>query len=127
MDASFGVDQNILEVKQQIESQLVQAAGQQAAGPLAVDAFQGASNIVGVGIGVSLPPTTNRGGEVLPSGLYPGKQALNLYVVERTPVEEMKAQYEGHLKRIEAGFACVPLPGAYQSATSGSLRERLVV
>src|SRR6185503_16866734 len=85
MDAtSFGVDQNILEVKQQIESQLMQAAGQQAAGPRAVDSFQGASNIVGVGIGVSLPPSTNRAGEVLSSGLYPGKQALNLYVVERT-------------------------------------------
>jgi hypothetical protein len=92
MDAtSFGVDQNILEVKQQIESQLMQAAGQQSAGPLAVDSFQGASNIVGVGIGVSLPPSTNRAGEVLSSGLYPGKQALNLYVVERTPAEEMKA------------------------------------
>ena len=88
---SFGIDERILEAKQQIETQLLQAAGQQAAGALAADSFQGAGNIVGVGIGVSLPPTTNSGSEVLSSGLHPGKQALNLYVVERTPVEEIKS------------------------------------
>ena len=88
---SFGIDERILEAKQQIETQLLQAAGQQAAGALSADAFQGSGNIVGVGVGVSLPSTTNTGSEVLSSGLHPGKQALNLYVVERTPVEEVKS------------------------------------
>lgn len=89
--ASFGIDENILEAKRQIETQLLQAASQQSAGVLAADAFSGAGNIVGVGVGISLPPTTNPGSEILSSGMHPGRQALNLYVVERTPVEQIKS------------------------------------
>lgn len=88
---SFGIDENILEAKRQIESQLMQTASQQTAGALAVDAFAGPSNIVGVGVGVSLPPTSNPGSEVLTLGVHPGRQALNLYVVERVAVDEIKS------------------------------------
>jgi hypothetical protein len=92
MDAtSFSIDATILEAKRQIETQLMQAASQQTAGAMAVEAFQGTGNIVGVGVGVSLPPTTNIGGEILSSGLHPGRQALNLYVVERTPVDQIRS------------------------------------
>jgi hypothetical protein len=86
----FGIDENILEAKRQIEAQLLQSASQQSAGVLAVEAFQGTGNIVGVGVGVSLPPTTNVGSEVVSSALQPGKQALNLYVVERTSADQVK-------------------------------------
>lgn len=89
--ASFGIDAAILEAKRQIETQLQQAASQQTAGAMAAEAFQGTGNIVGVGVGVSLPPTTNIGAEILTSAVHPGRQALNLYVVERTPVEQIRS------------------------------------
>ena len=89
--AAFGIDENILEIKRGIEAQLMQTAGQQTAGVHAAESYQGTGNIVGVGVGVSLPPTTGPGGEILSSGLEPGKQALNLYVVERTSAEEARA------------------------------------
>lgn len=88
---SFGVDENLLQIKREIESQLLQTAGQQRAGAQAADAYQGMGNIVGVGVGVSLPPTTGPGGEILSSGLEPGRQALNLYVVERTSADEVRS------------------------------------
>ena len=88
---SFGIDPAILEAKRQIETQLLQAASQQSAGAMAAEAFQGSGNIVGVGVGVSLPPTTNLGSEILSSAVHPGNQALNLYVVERAPVEQIRS------------------------------------
>lgn len=91
---SFGVDENLLQIKREIEQQLEQSASRQsagAAGAQAAEAFQGAGNIVGVGVGVSLPPTSGQGGEILSAGLEPGRQALNLYVVERTSVDEARA------------------------------------
>lgn len=89
--ASFGVDENILQAKREIENQLLQVAGQQSAGAQAAEAYQGTGNIVGVGVGVSLPPTTGPGGEILSSGLEPGRQALNLYVVERTSADAVRS------------------------------------
>lgn len=88
---SFGVDENLLQIKREIESQLLQSVGQQRAGAQAAEAYQGTGNIVGVGVGVSLAPTTGPGGEILSSGLEPGRQALNLYVVERTSADEARA------------------------------------
>lgn len=88
---SFGVDENLLQIKREIESQLMQAVGEQRVGAQAVDAYQGTGNIVGVGLGVSLPSTTGPGGEIVSSGVEPGRQALNLYVVERTSADEARA------------------------------------
>lgn len=88
---SFGVDENLLQIKREIESQLLQAASQQRTGAQAAEAYQGTGNIVGVGVGVSLPPTTGPGGEILSSGIEPGRQALNLYVVERTSADEVRS------------------------------------
>ena len=88
---SFGVDENLLQIKREIESRLLQAAGPQRTGVQAAEAYQGTGNIVGVGVGVSLPPTTGPGGEIISSGVEPGKQALNLYVVERTSAEEVRS------------------------------------
>ena len=87
----FGIDENLLQIKRQIESQVLQTAGPERVGARAAEAFQGAGNIVGVGVGVSLPPTTGPSGEVLSLGVEPGKQALNLYVVERTSAEQARA------------------------------------
>ncbi len=89
--ASFGIDENLLQIKREIESQLMQAAGQQKSRAQGAEAYQGAGNIVGVGVGVSLPPSTGPGGEVVSGGGEPGKQALNLYVVERTSADEARA------------------------------------
>jgi hypothetical protein len=89
--SSFGVDENLLQIKREIESQLSQAAGLQKAGVHAEDAYQGTGNIVGVGVGMSLPPTSGPGGEILSSGLEPGKQALNLYVVESTSADQARS------------------------------------
>lgn len=89
--ASFGVDENILQIKREIEGQLLRSAGQEKAGVQAAEAHQGTGNIVGVGVGMSLPPTTGPGGEIFSSGLEPGRQALNLYVVERTSADEVRS------------------------------------
>lgn len=88
---SFGIDENLLQIKREIEEQLLQTVSQQKVGARAEDTFRGAGNIVGVGVGMSLPPTTGLGGEILSSGLEPGRQALNLYVVERTSAEEVRS------------------------------------
>lgn len=88
---SFGIDENLLHIKREIESQLLQSAGQQRTGVRAAEAYQGAGNIVGVGVGVSLPPTTGPGGEIISSGVEPGRQALNLYVVERASAEQVRS------------------------------------
>lgn len=88
---SFGVDENLLQLKREIENQLLQPSGQQTIGARAAEAFQGSGNIVGVGIGVSLPPTTGPAGEIVSLGVEPGKQALNLYVVERTSPDQVRA------------------------------------
>jgi hypothetical protein len=87
---SLGVDESLLQLKRELETQLLQPKGE-AAGVRAVEAFQGTGNIVGLGVGYVLPPTTGPAGEVLSSNAEPGKQALNVYVVERTPVEEVRA------------------------------------
>lgn len=87
---SLGIDESLLQIKREIENQMLQPAGQ-ATGARAAEAFQGAGNVVGVGVGYSLPPSTGPAGEVLSSDAEPGKQCLNLYVVERTPVEQVKA------------------------------------
>lgn len=89
--AAFGVDEGLLQIKREIESQLLQGIGQQRAATHAEDAYQGSGNIVGVGIGTSLPPSVGPSGEVVSSGLEPGKTALNVYVVERTSVDEVKS------------------------------------
>lgn len=88
---SFGVDENLLQLKREIENQILQPAGQQAVGARAAEAFQGAGNIVGVGIGVSLPPTTGLAGEIVSSAVEPGGQALNLYVIERPSANQVQS------------------------------------
>lgn len=88
--SALGIDENLLQLKREIENQILQPAGQ-AVGARAAEAYQGSGNVVGVGVGFTLPPTTGPGGEVLSSDVEPGKQALNIYVVERTPLEEVKA------------------------------------
>lgn len=89
--SSLGLDERLLEIKREIESQLFQPGGQQRSGVQSEDAFQGTGNIVGVGIGPGLPPSTGAGGEILSSGVAPGRQVLNVYVVERTSAEEIRS------------------------------------
>lgn len=89
--AMFGIDENLLQIKREIENQLLRSVGQASAGTQAEDAYEGAGNIVGIGIGPGLPPSAGHGGEILSSNGEPGKQVLNVYVVERTSVDEVKA------------------------------------
>ncbi|HYR74403.1 MAG TPA: hypothetical protein VEM96_01055 [Pyrinomonadaceae bacterium] len=89
--AFLGVDENLLQIKREIENQLLQGVSQQKASTHAEDAFQGAGNIVGVGLGTSMTPTVGPGGEVISSGGEPGKPALNVYVVDRTSLDEVKS------------------------------------
>ena len=88
--ASFEIDDRLLQIKREIETQLLQPAGR-LEGVRAASAFQGTGNIVGVGVGVSSPPTTGPAGEVLSYAGEPGRQALNLYVVERTTPEQVQS------------------------------------
>jgi hypothetical protein len=88
--AAFGVDENLLQIKREIENQLLRGVGQRA-GAQAEDAFESTGNIVGVGIGPGLTPSAGVGSEVLSSNLEPGRQVLNVYVVERTSVDEVKS------------------------------------
>lgn len=90
VSAFSGVDENLLQIKREIENQLLQGVSQQRAATHAEDAYQGSGNIVGVGLGTSMTPTVGPGGEVLSSG-EPGKPALNLYVVDRSSIDEVKS------------------------------------
>ena len=87
---NFGIDENLLQIKREIENQLLQSVGQ-SAGAQAEDAYEGVGNIVGVGIGPGLPSSSGPGGEIFSSNSEPGKQVLNVYVVERTSVDEVKS------------------------------------
>lgn len=107
--ATFGVDENLLQLKREIENQLLQPTGQQTEGARAAEAFQGSGNIVGVGLGISLPPTTGPAGQIVSSGLVPGEQALNLYVVEYTPVEQVRAVLAEAMGTTAAATEDVPL------------------
>jgi hypothetical protein len=107
--SSLGLDENLLEIKREIESQLFQSGNQQKSGVQAEDAFQGAGNIVGVGIGPGLPPSTGAGGEILTSGVEPGRQVLNVYVVERTSAEEVRSVVVNSLGVNAASSSDVPV------------------
>lgn len=87
----LGLDENLLQMKREIESQLLQGISQQRNGVQAEDAYEGAGNIVGVGIGTSLLRTAGPGAEVLSTDVEPGSQVLNIYVVEKTQVDEVKS------------------------------------
>lgn len=89
--SGLGIDENLLQIKREIEGQLLQGVSQQHAATHAEDAYQGSGNIVGVGIGTSMLPSVGTSGEVISSGVEPGKTALNVYVVERTSVDEVKS------------------------------------
>lgn len=90
--AIYGVDENLLQIKREIENQLLRGVGQmQAAGAQAEDAFAGAGNIVGVGVGPGLLPSAAQSGEVISVPGEPGRQVLNIYVVERSSVDEVKS------------------------------------
>jgi hypothetical protein len=105
---SLGIDEGLLQLKRELETQLLQPQGE-AVGVRAAESFQGAGNIVGVGVGYSLPPTTGPSGEVLSSNAEPGKQALNIYVVERTAVEEIRAVMANAMGTSAAASEDVPV------------------
>lgn len=80
-DQYSGVDENLVQIKTQIESQLSRLVG--VSSSQALFAPQGANNIVGVGLGVPDEPSS--------LGLTPGATAINVYVVEQTSVDEIKS------------------------------------
>lgn len=107
--AVYGVDENLLQIKREIENQMLQSISRQRAGAQSEDAYQGAGNIVGVGIGPGLPPNTGLAGEVISSNVEPGKQTLNIYVVERTSVEEVRSVVAETMGVSAAGSEDVPV------------------
>lgn len=107
--SSFGVDETLLQIKRQIENQILKPAGQQVVSAMSAEAFQGAGNIVGVGLGVSLPPTSGPAGEIVSATVEPGKQALNLYVVERTSTDQIRAVVAEAMGVTAAASADVPV------------------
>jgi|GEM_PF-469261 len=106
--SSFGVDDNLMQIKREIESQLMQGLAERKTSALAEDAYQGSGNIVGVGVGPSMTSTVGAGGEIIGSG-EPGKPALNLYVVERTSVDEVKSVVVDSMGVSAAGSDDVPV------------------
>jgi hypothetical protein len=76
-----GIDENLVRVKLELENQLARQVGSRSA--QALFAPQGTGNIVGVGLGVPDDPAS--------LGLKPGEMAVNVYVVEPTPTETVKA------------------------------------
>lgn len=86
--APAGVSRNLMEIKAQIQKALLQNA---VSGALqAESAFQGSSNIVGVGIGLG-ETHANAGTPALSTGITPGEHALNVYVVELTSIDAVKS------------------------------------
>jgi hypothetical protein len=74
------VDERLVQIKGEIENQLQGLAFE---GAMAEDAFEGTSNIQGVGLGT---------GEDDPgTGLEPGATCLNVYVAESVSVDEVKS------------------------------------
>ena len=86
--APEGIPRNLMEIKAQIQKGLLQNAVN---GVLqAEDAFQGSSNIVGVGVGLG-ETHAQAGTPALSTDISPGEYALNVYVVELTSVDEIKS------------------------------------
>ena len=86
---AFGIDESLLQLKREIENQLL-AARHENRRRACFGCISGQRKFVGVGIGYSLPPTTGPAGEIISSDAEPGKQALNVYVVERTRWKKSK-------------------------------------
>jgi hypothetical protein len=101
-----GVSRNLMEIKAKIQGALLQNAVNGAV--RAEDAFQGSSNIVGVGIGLG-EMHANAGTPVLSTGISPGEPALNVYVVELTSVDAVKSVIVETIGAAEASDDSLPL------------------
>ncbi len=79
-----GFDQNILDIKSQVTSQLAQMVAEPAMQSLDAESVtEGINNIVGVGLGAAE--------DNFSPGLAPGTPALNIYVAETISVEDVKS------------------------------------
>lgn len=76
-EASPETDDRLLEIKQQIENQLLQRVSQSSTQALVTP--RSTDNIVGVGLGVA--------GEDSSMGLEPGTRTVNVYLVEPLSVD----------------------------------------
>jgi hypothetical protein len=94
-----GIDQNLVQIKLEIERQLARQVGSSSA--QALFAPQGASNVVGVGLGIPDDPAS--------LGLKPGAMAVNVYVIEPTPVETVKAALVNEMGVSAASSDDVPI------------------
>ncbi len=88
LSSAAAVPQNLLDVKAQIQKVLLQNAVNGAV--QAANAFQGSSNIVGVGIGLG-ETHGQMGTPALSSGIAPGEHAINVYVAELTSIDAVKS------------------------------------
>jgi hypothetical protein len=80
-DQYTGIPENLVQMKAEIASQLARMVGSASAQELY--SAQGMGNIVGVGLGTSESPAS--------LSAEPGSTGLNIYVVEPTSIDEVKA------------------------------------
>jgi hypothetical protein len=82
------IPQKLLEIKKQVEAKIAESVTSGAI--RAEDLVEGATNILGVGIGFGEPHPTP-GTPSLSTDILPGEHALNLYVAELTSIDEVKS------------------------------------
>jgi len=100
------VPRNLLEVRAQIQQTLLQNAINGAISSEA--AFQGSSNIVGVGIGLGeMDP--HPGTPSFSSGIMPGEHALNVYVADLTSLDAIKSVIVESIGASAAGDDAFPI------------------
>jgi hypothetical protein len=86
--ALSAIPRALLDVKEAIDKELASTA--RSGTVQAEDAFAGAANIVGVGIGLGETQAAP-GTPALSSGVAPGEYAVNVYVADLTSVDEVKS------------------------------------
>ncbi|MDQ6677630.1 MAG: S1 family peptidase [Acidobacteriota bacterium] len=101
-----GLSRSLIDIKAQIEKALRQNAVNGAIE--AESAFQGSSNIVGVGIGYGETHAA-AGTPTLSTGVSPGEYALNVYVAELTSIDAIKAVIAESIGASEASYDSLPL------------------
>lgn len=104
--ATSNIPANLREIRDQIQQSLLENATNGAI--RSEEAFQGASNIVGVGIGIG-ETHPQAGTPALSTDIAPGEPALNVYVVELTSIDSVKSVIVESIGASAAGDDSIPM------------------